>query len=177
MLSDNFFSKFINKKEKEKKMNNKPSKEEAKQELIEKFGMDNTWSFQWALRRGEIELAENWLNYIIENKENFPQYEGNWDEWLKDRQENISTYKELKANGTLEKTETKTIKSVSEEGLKRFGITDTKDFRRCLQEGKIDSAQSWFEYVQENIIYFTQYSTKKWLSDRQKELADAKNKG
>jgi hypothetical protein len=39
---------------------------------MEKFGLTKTSDFQAALQKGNIELVDQWLNYIIENKENFP---------------------------------------------------------------------------------------------------------
>ena len=86
----------------------KRSKEEAQQELIEKFGMRKTSDFQLALQQGKIELAEEWLNYVVENKEIFPQYAVTWDSWLSDRQKDLETYKQLKSDGSLEKMEHRT---------------------------------------------------------------------
>lgn len=77
---------FLNQKKQEEKMETKRTKEEAQQELMEKFGLRETSDFQSALQQGKIELAEEWLNYIVENKESFPQYAATWSSWLDDRQ-------------------------------------------------------------------------------------------
>jgi len=68
----------------------KRTKEQAQQELIEKFGMRKTSDFQSALQQGKIELAEQWLNYIVENKLSFPQYLSTWNNWLRDRQDELA---------------------------------------------------------------------------------------
>ncbi len=66
------------------------TKEEAQQELREKFGMANTSEFRLALREGKIDEAEQWLRYIEDHKEDFPQYHRTWDKWLADRQREIA---------------------------------------------------------------------------------------
>lgn len=96
---------FTNQQKKEEKMETKRTKEEAQQELIEKFGLRKTSDFQLSLQQGKVELAEEWLNYIVENKESFPQYEATWNNWLNDRQKEIELYKSLKDDGSLEKME------------------------------------------------------------------------
>jgi len=55
--------------------------------------MRKTSDFQSALKEGKIELAEEWLDYIVENKLSFPQYLSNWDNWLKDRQDELAEAK------------------------------------------------------------------------------------
>jgi len=62
-----------------------------------------TSDFQLALQQGKIELAEEWLSYIVENKDSFPQFASTWDSWLNDRQQEIELYKSLKNDGSLEK--------------------------------------------------------------------------
>ncbi|MFA5130948.1 MAG: hypothetical protein WC467_00825 [Patescibacteria group bacterium] len=74
-------------------METKRTKEDAQQELIEKFGLRKTSDFQLALQQGKIELAEEWLNYIVENKMRFPQYLSTWDNWLNDRQRELAEAK------------------------------------------------------------------------------------
>jgi hypothetical protein len=71
------------------------TKEEAQQELEARFGMRKTADFQTALQRGEIEKAEAWLQYIIDNRDAFPQYKDTWASWLSDRQRDIVTFKDL----------------------------------------------------------------------------------
>jgi len=80
-------------KEMEVKMETQRTKDDAQQELIEKFGLRKTLDFQLALQQGKIELAEEWLSYIVENKESFPQYLATWDNWLSDRQKELAEAK------------------------------------------------------------------------------------
>jgi hypothetical protein len=47
------------------------------------------------LQQGKIELAEAWLDYIVGNKENFPQYKATWDSWLEDRRRELLDAKNL----------------------------------------------------------------------------------
>jgi hypothetical protein len=164
---------FINNQNPEKM---KRTKEEAQQELIEKFGIRKTSDFQAALQQGKIELAEEWLNYIVDNKESFPQYEATWNSWLADRQQDIKVYRELKASGELEKMEHRTKEEAQQELIEKFGIRKTSDFQITLQQGKIELAKEWLNYVIENKLRFPQYlaTWDNWLSDRQRELAEAK---
>lgn len=97
-----------NNKEQEAPVEAKRTKKEAQQELIEKFNIRKTSDFQSALQEGGFELAEEWLDYIVENRESFPQYEKTWDNWLNDRQGDIEFYKKLKEDGLLEKMEHRT---------------------------------------------------------------------
>ena len=84
---------FINQQKPEEEMETIKTKEEAQQELVEKFGLRKTSNFQLALQQGKIELAEKWLNHIVENKLSFPQYLATWDNWLKDRQRELEVQK------------------------------------------------------------------------------------
>ena len=52
----------------------KYTKETAQQELQEKFGIIDTSAFRDAIQHGDIETAKQWLQYIINNQEHFPQY-------------------------------------------------------------------------------------------------------
>ena len=72
------------------------SKEEAQKELFEKFSIKDTSDFRKALKDGRIKEAESWLQYIIQNRNSFPQYEANWDSWLRDRQNEIEAAKSEK---------------------------------------------------------------------------------
>lgn len=167
---------FLNQSKIDAKMEQKRTKEEAQQELIEKFGLRKTSDFQSALQQGKIELAEDWLNYIVENKESFPQYQATWDSWLKDRQQEIELYKQLKDSGSLEKISPRSKEEAQQELIEKFGLRKTSDFQSALQQGKIELAEAWLTYVVENKLSFPQYlaTWDSWLSDRQRELADAK---
>lgn len=85
MVSDNTFINSQTIGENSEKKNS----EEAILDLVEKFGMRDVAQFKIALQQGEIELAERWLNYVIENKERFPKYEANWDSWFSNRQREL----------------------------------------------------------------------------------------
>ncbi len=172
MINDNSF---LNQQKTENKMETKRTKEEAQQELIEKFGLKKTSDFQLALQQGKIELAGEWLNYIVENKESFPQYEATWDSWLSDRQKEIELYKQLKSDGSLEKMEHRTKEEAQAELQEKFGFADTKGFRNALKSD-IPKAEKWLNYIVENKLSFPQYlaTWDNWLNDRQKELAEAK---
>ncbi|PKM87992.1 hypothetical protein CVU83_02310 [Candidatus Falkowbacteria bacterium HGW-Falkowbacteria-2] len=154
----------------------KSTKEEAQQELIEKFGLRKTSDFLLALQQGKIELAEEWLNYIVENKDSFPQYESTWDSWLSDRQKDIEVYKNLKNDGSLEKMEHRTKEEAQQELIEKFGMRKTSDFQLALKQGKIELAEEWLNYVINNKMRFPQYipTWDSWLKDRQNELAEAK---
>ncbi len=130
------------------------SKEKAQQELIEKFGIRKTSDFRETLKKGNIELAEKWLNYIIENRENFPQYENDWDNWLGDRRKEVA----------------------QQELIEKFGIRKTSDFRETLKKGNIELAEKWLNYIIENRENFPQYENDwdNWLGDRKEELTNTK---
>jgi len=167
---------FINQQKPEGKMETKRTKEEAQQELIEKFGLRKTSDFQLALQQGKIELAEEWLDYIVENKESFPQYASTWDSWLNDRQKDVELYKKLKDDGSLEKMEHRTKEEAQAELKEKFGFVDTKGFRNAIQQGNVAKAEEWLNYIVENKMRFPQYlaTWDSWLNDRQRELAEAK---
>lgn len=172
MTNDNSF---LNQQETEKKMEKKKTKERVQQELIEKFGLKKTSDFQLALQQGKIELAEEWLNYIVANKENFPQYEATWVSWLSDRQKDIELYKQLKSDGSLEKMKHRTKEEAQAELQEKFGFADTKGFKNALKSD-ISKAEEWLSYIVENKLSFPQYlaAWNRWLSDRQQELVEAK---
>jgi hypothetical protein len=160
----------------EGEMNITKTKEDAQQELIEKFGLRKTSDFQLALQKGEIELAEEWLNYIVGNKENFPQYKSTWDAWLSDRQKDIELYKRFRDDGSLGNMEFRTKEEAQAELQKKFGFADTKGFRNALKQEDISRAEEWLNYIVENKLSFPQYlaTWDSWLKDRQQELVDAK---
>jgi len=166
---------FINNQEKEEKMETKRSKEDAQQELIEKFGLRKTSDFQLALQQGKIELAEEWLNYIVDNKDSFPQYEATWDNWLSDRQQEIKLYRSLKSDGSLEKMEHRTKEEAQAELREKFGFAHTKGFRNALKTD-VSVAEEWLNYIVTNKLSFPQYlaTWDNWLADRHRELIDAK---
>ena len=166
---------FTNQQKPEETMETKRTKEEAQQELIEKFGLRKTSDFQLALQQGKIELAEEWLGYVVENKESFPQYASTWDSWLSDRQADIELYKSLKGNDSLETMEHRTKEEAQAELKEKFGFCDTKGFRTALQND-FQTAEKWLDYIVENKMSFPQYlaTWDNWLSDRQRELAEAK---
>lgn len=170
---------FLNQKKQEGKMETNRTKEEARQELIEKFekfGLKKTSDFQLTLQQGKIELAEEWLNYVVENKESFPQYAATWDSWLNDRQKDIELYKQLKSDGSLEKLEPRTKEKAQAELQKKFGFSDTRGFRNALKQGNVLKAEKWLNHIVDNKLKFPQYlaTWDRWLSDRRKELAEAK---
>jgi len=164
---------FLNKQKSEVEVGKERTKQDAQQELFEKFEMKKTSDFQSALQQGKIELAEEWLNYIIDNREGFSQYN---DSWFSDRQKDIDVYKDLKESGVLEKMEHRTKGAAQAELLEKFGFADTKGFRNILKDGDIAKAEEWLDYIVENKLSFPQYlaTWDDWLSDRQQELADAK---
>lgn len=166
---------FINKPKPEENMETKRTKEGAQQELIEKFGLRKTSDFQLALQQGKFELAESWLNYIVENREDFPQYESTWDAWLSDRRQEIILYQQLKGDGSLEKMSHRTKEEAQAELKEKFGFADTKGFRSALQND-VEVAEKWLNYIVENKLSFPQYlaTWDNWLKDRQRELAEAK---
>jgi len=157
-------------------MEQKRTKGEAQNELIEKFGLRKTSDFQSALQQGKIELAQEWLNYIVENKESFPQYADTWDSWLKDRQNEIALYADFKNEGTLEKVTARSKEDAQAELREKFGFADTKGFRKALQEANVSKAEEWLNHIVENKLSFPQYLSTwdSWLADRQRELADVK---
>lgn len=116
-------------------------------ELHEKFGMRDTAAFRKAVEEGKTEDALACLKHIEANRERFPQYD---DNWLKDRYQEIG----------------------QAELHKKFGMKKTVDFRTALQEGKIDDAEEWLQYIEDNPEKFPQY-TESWFADRRRELSEA----
>ena len=41
----------------------------------------------------KVARAEDWLNYIVDNRLRFPQYQATWDSWLSDRQQELAEVK------------------------------------------------------------------------------------
>ena len=154
----------------------KRTKEQAQQELIEKFNMRKTSDFQSALQQGNIEKSQEWLNYIVENKESFPQYHETWDNWLNDRKNEILLYSKLKEDGSLEKMEHRSKEEAQHELIEKFNMRKTSDFQLALKQGKIELAEQWLNYIVENKLSFPQYLStwNNWLRDRQDELAEAR---
>jgi len=160
------------------------TKEEGQQELAERFGMRNTSEFQLALQKGEVVKAEAWLQYIVDNKDNFPEYwqYGNWDSWLADRQKDIEIYKDFwdrKAAGQeTREIVPRTKEEAQAELVERFGMAKTSDFRNALKAGDIEKAKVWLQYIIDNKDTFPQYQATwgKWLADRQREIEEAESK-
>jgi len=55
--------------------------------------MRKTSDFKDALKSGQIEKAEEWLQYVVDHKESFPQYHDTWDSWLSDRRKEVEQAK------------------------------------------------------------------------------------
>ncbi|NTU99052.1 hypothetical protein HGA64_03545 [Candidatus Falkowbacteria bacterium] len=151
------------------------TKEEAQQELREKFGMPKTSDFQAALRNGQVEKAEEWLQYIIDHKDRFPQYHANWDGWVSDRRREIA---EAKTNPGQEAIPTRSKEEAKKDLLDQFGFDDSGGFRTCLANGDVERAEKWLSYIEANPNDFPQYlaTWSSWLRDRKKELERAKGK-
>lgn len=132
------------------KIENAPTKKTAQQELHKKFGIINTAAFREALQQGNTNTAKEWLQYIVNNQEKFPQYQATWDNWLKDRWQEIS----------------------QQELFDKFGMRKTNDFCQAIREGKVNKAKEWLQYIIDNRDQFPQYNDS-WLEDRQKELEQA----
>ena len=140
----------MSEKEQKENIENTPTKETARQELKEKFGIEDTSAFRVALQSGDIDKCEKWLQYIINNKEQFPQYQSTWDNWLKDRKQEIS----------------------QQELFKKFGMRKTADFCQTLEKGKVKEAKEWLQYILDNRDQFPQYNDN-LFKDRQRELEQA----
>ena len=151
------------------------TKEEAQQELREKFGMPKTSDFQAILKSGQIEKAEEWLQYIVDHKENFPQYHDTWDSWLSDRRREIT---EVKADPGQEVIPTRSKEEAKKDLQDQFGFDDTNGFRASLAKGAFAQAERWLNYIEASPSDFPQYlaTRSSWLRDRKKELEQAKGK-
>jgi hypothetical protein len=158
------------------------TKEEAQQELREKFGIAETSEFWTVLQKGEIAKAEEWLRYIVDHKEDFPQYRGTWDSWLADRQKEIAFYKEyqekIAAGEAVEKITPRTKAEAQADLLRLFGMAKTSAFRDVLKKGEIEKAKAWLQYIIDNRFSFPQYLVNwdSWLADREREIAETENK-
>lgn len=62
-------------------------------DLKAKFGFSATKGFKKCLKDGDVKTAENWLNRIENEPGNFPQYLATWDNWLRDRKDDIEKAK------------------------------------------------------------------------------------
>ena len=155
----------------------KRTKEEAQNELMEKFGMRKTSDFQIALRKGEIEKVEECLAYIVENLEAFPQYQETFTSWYADRKSEIDMYRGLKDSGDLEKLSERSKEEAQAELKTMFGYGDTRGFRNDLANGNIDNAKNWLNHITSNKLSFPQYlaTWDNWLADRERELEEAGN--
>ena len=158
------------------------TEEEAKQELREKFGLAETSEFWTALQQGEIEKAEEWFQYIVDHKEDFPQYHDTWDTWLAGRQKDIAFFKErqkkIAAGEPVEEIVLRSKKEAQDELQKKFGMPKTSDFRDALKRGETERAKEWLQHIIDNRFSFPQYlgDWDKWPVDREREIAEAKRK-
>lgn len=66
--------------------------EAANKFLNEKFGFSATDGFRKALK-DDIETAEEWLNHIIDNSNDFSKYHGTWGSWVRDRKSELEKAK------------------------------------------------------------------------------------
>lgn len=150
------------------------SKEEARDDLWERFGMAKTADFQAALIDGRIAEAEEWLDYIVKHKKDFPQYRQTWESWLVDRKREI----EVAKSGRVFEKPTRTKEKAKRELLKRFGFDDTAGFRACLARGDLELATRWLEFIEADPGGFPQYLLTRdfWLADRKSELEKARTK-
>jgi len=148
-------------------------------ELGENFGLRSTSDFQFSLGDDKIDLAEAWLDYIVANQDDFPQYGANWESWLKDRRTDVVVYKELKARGSLDKIIPRTKAEAREELTELFGFNNTKDFHRTLSQGNINQAEKWLNYIIANKFSFPQYiaTWDDWRREQEDKLLDAKTLG
>lgn len=154
------------------------TKHEAQEDVFEKFGIRKTSDFTSALQNGSIEFAREWLNHIVEHKEDFPQYTKTWDNWLNDRHNEIDFYEDLQAREGLDGVKFRSKDEAQQELVEKFGMRKTSDFREALKNDNIEFAEQWLDYVVNNKNSFPQYLStwNNWLSDRKRELADAKSK-
>jgi len=158
------------------------TKEEAQQELREKFGMANTSEFRLALQQGKIAEAEKWLQYIVARKEEFPQYHKTWDSWLADRKKEIEIFREqqgkIEAGEQVAKISPRSREDAQRELVEKFNMAKTSDFRDALKRGETEKAKAWLQYIIDNRNSFPQYLANwdNWLADRQREIAEAEGK-
>lgn len=145
------------------------SKKSAQNELREIFDAKDTSSFRKLLADGRVGMAKDWLQYIIDNRKHFPQYDETWNDWLKDR---LFEIEEIPVAG-----ETRTKEEAQKELMDKFGFCDTKGFRTALKTD-VMKAGNWLKHIIENKKFFPQYlaTWDSWLVDRQRELVQAKDK-
>lgn len=154
----------------------KKTKEQAQQELQEKFGMKKTSDFQNALRKGDIAQAKEWLQYIEEHRTDFLQYKNTWDSWHRDRVNEIATYETMLASGELKEGESARTKEEAQKELKeKFGMKDTAEFRKTLAKGEIEKCKEWLKHIADNKFQFPQYlgTWNSWYADREEEIKKA----
>jgi hypothetical protein len=66
---------------KEEKIMNNITREAA----VKKFSISRTRDFDEAIKMGETQRAEGWLNFVAQNRALFPEYDDIWDFWYQDR--------------------------------------------------------------------------------------------
>lgn len=152
------------------------SKEVTQAELREKFGFGDTTGFRQALARGDIDTAQTWLQYILDNIRAFPQYYLN-DSWKRDRVRELAETRLKEDQGGLEKISLRSKEDAQADLATKFGFVDTAGFRQQLALGNFARAREWFEYIMDNIKEFPQYYlNESWQKDRQRELETAERK-
>jgi len=153
----------------------KRTKAEAQQELQDKFGMRDTPAFLSALEKGDTEQAKAWLQHIVDNRDDFPQYQDTWDSWVRDRQDEIAFYEANPASKESQESTVRTKEEAQKELEEKFGMRKTSDFQDALKSGKIKEAKAWLQYVVDNKDAIPQYrhTWDRWLLDRQSEIEQA----
>lgn len=122
------------------------TKESGQALLFEKFQIRDTAGFRAMLKNGEIDRADECLQFIIDNKNKLPQYHTTWDNWLRDRKQEIS----------------------QEKLFQKFGIRKTSDFVTALTE-RPEIAKNWLQFIIDNRELFPQYRDN-WFEDRQLDV-------
>lgn len=149
------------------------TKQEAQEDLFERFKMSTTSDFQEALMEGRIEEAEEWLRHIVDNQDDFPQYQATWDSWLADRKTEIEMTKD---NPDKKWGASRSKRKAQEDLFDRFEMSKTSDFQKALREGHIEEAEEWLRHIIDNKDDFPQYHAtwNSWLADRKAEIKEAK---
>lgn len=132
---------------------------------------DRTINFQNALRKGEINKAALWLEYIMSNPAEFKRAYG--ADWQSDRQLELA---EATIYGIEDLPATRTEEEARKYLRGVFGFTDTKGFHQRLEQGKIKQAEDWLAEILANKASYPQYhmTWNHWKKHREQELADAK---
>jgi hypothetical protein len=137
--------------------------------------IQGTADFQLALQKGEFSKAGDWLQYVKDNQDKFPQYQTVWEYWLGHRQADLEVYSRKAKADTLRSLQPRTKVEAQQELSRAFNIKDTAGFKVALAEGKIEAAKKWLAHVAKNHDSFPQYQAvwQIWLMDRLGELKAA----